>query len=154
MPSMEKEKQDELSKSLLAESFKVTFEILENEIGLDATQDLLQPYLRNAGIAFVANMRKMFNIEGDDIHTIGVICALGNLFFGIDAKEVDHTDEKIEYVCKECQWQNAPAGLCLMGHNWAKQYIKAVNPNYELTLTQLMPNNDPHCAWVIEKRKD
>jgi hypothetical protein len=153
IPPINKEIKEEITKSCLAEVYLVTYKAYENDVGLATVLEGVRTHLRNAGIAFATNMRKMFNIEGNDIHTIGVVCALGNLFFGLDAKEIDHTNDRIVYFCKDCAWQNAPMGACLMQHTWSQYYIEAINPDYEERVTQMIPKGDPICSWVIEKKK-
>jgi hypothetical protein len=153
IPQINDEEREQITKSLLAESWIVTFKVLEDLVGTDATKENLEPYLRNAGFAFVSNMRKRFVLKDNDIHTIAVITALANLFFEIDAKEVEHTDEKITLVCTDCIYQNCSTTICWMGHAWGNFIVEAINPDYEERVTQMVTDGDSICTWVIEKKK-
>jgi predicted hydrocarbon binding protein len=153
IPAISEEEREKITKSLIAESWMVTYKVLEDLIGTEAALEEIRPYLHNAGYAFASNMRNLYKIEGNDIHTIGVVSALGNLFFEIDAREIEHTDDRIVVVCTSCTWQNCPIGICRMGHIWAQYYVEAVNPDYEERVTQMISKGDPICSWVIEKKK-
>lgn len=142
-----------MTKSLLAESWFVTLSVLEDSAGTEAAKEKLVPYLRNAGEAFAMNMRKRFGIEGNDIDALGVFCALANLLFEIEAKEVEHTDVRIVLVSTNCPYRHCSPTVCWMGHTWHDFMVKAVNPEYEERLMQMATRGDPICSWVVERKK-
>jgi predicted hydrocarbon binding protein len=153
IPIMSDEQRENITKSVMAEGWLITLKSLENLVGAKTALEEQRILLRNAGHAFASNMRSLFKIEGDDIHAIGIVSALGDLFFEIDSKEIDHTDQRIVKVCTCCIWQNCPAVWCTMEHTWTEYYVEAMNPDFEVRLTQMVTKGDPICSWVIEKKK-
>ena len=152
LPPITEEERESIIKSMLAELVNHLYGALEEALGPSGALKQLRPYLRNGGYAFTSNMRRMFNIEGDNIQAIGMINELASLFSSIDAQTIEFRDRKIVRICTNCIWKNNPVGLCRAGHESGRYVVEAVNPDYEYKIIQMIPNGDPVCSLVIERK--
>jgi hypothetical protein len=155
MPPISEEDKMSFTASILAEGMYFTFIAFEDTSGTETVLERIRPYVRNSGIAFATNMKKMFNIEGDGIHQIALVNELGNLFIRNNAKEIEHTDDRIVYVASNCGWYpgSASPGMCKMQHMWFQYMTEAINPDYENIISQMISMGDPVCTWIIQKKK-
>jgi len=48
-------------------------------------------------------------------------------------------------------FQNLPPGFCRAFTIMAEGMAKAINPDYKLTVTQMMTKGYPVCEWVVER---
>ena len=55
---------------------------------------------------------------------------------------------------KRCKEQGLTMDICGVGHQrWRDGATESVNPNFTFKLTKNMMHGDPHCEWVVERKK-
>ena len=73
---------------------------------------------------------------------------------------IESTDDRCVGTTTKCPWQKrwSEQGLtmdtCGAGHqNWGAGACEAMNPEFTFKLTKNMVAGDPHCEWVVERKK-
>jgi hypothetical protein len=144
-----------LEKRLLIEALDVTVQAFTDLVGSEEIVELMRPYLRNSGAAFTANMTEMFKIEGDDLERIAEISHLAEEFFNLDGQEIVRDSEKIVRMGNpECPHRYGPKEMCLLVHEvFLSAVCQGIDHEYQCKIVQMIPNGDPYCSVVIQKKK-
>ena len=73
---------------------------------------------------------------------------------------VEATEDKSVRRMTQCAWHERwkELGLkedfCTSGHQaWGEGAVESLNPDFKFTLTKNMVRGDPHCEWIVERKK-
>src|SRR5438876_704600 len=92
----------------------------------------------------------------------GVIHLLASASMGPEFKFeiVESTQDRCVGKTTECPWhkrwkeQGLDMDTCGAGHQaWGEGAAEALNPSFTFRLTKNMLLGDPHCEWVVERKK-
>jgi hypothetical protein len=85
---------------------------------------------------------------------------VGKLLVWRSGEIVESTDDRCVGTTTECPWHKRwkELGLeidtCGEGHQrWGDGAIESLNPDFTFKLTKNMLRGDPHCEWVVERKK-
>jgi hypothetical protein len=73
---------------------------------------------------------------------------------------VESTNDRCVGKTTECPWhkrwmeQGVDFNTCGVGHQrWGDGAVESLNPHFTFKLTKNMLLGDPHCEWVVERKK-
>jgi predicted ArsR family transcriptional regulator len=145
-----------LEKRFLIEGFLVNSMALLENLGSKGTIEALRPHARNSGNAFTINMQKIFKIEGSNIEKISMISQLWDMLSNASLAEQDveeNEDKIIRAGFVNCVYRSGPREICTMHQTAINGICEAIDPEFECRFMQMLPNGDPMCSYIIEKKK-
>jgi hypothetical protein len=73
---------------------------------------------------------------------------------------LESTNDRCVGKTTQCPWhkrwkeQGVGSNTCGVGHqNWGEGAVESLNPDFTFKLTKNMVIGDPHCEWVVERKK-
>jgi hypothetical protein len=95
-----------------------------------------------------------------DIEKIGHLMAKVAMGPEFEFEVVEATDDRCVGRTTHCPWHNRwkeqgiDFDICGVGHqNWGAGTTESLNPDFTFKLTKNMLHGDPHCEWVVERKK-
>jgi hypothetical protein len=96
---------------------------------------------------------QMMGIEGKDALTIAsIFCLYEGQILKVEGKVTEASPERVVKQSTQCPFQGLSSGFCLAFTIMAEGMAAAINPEYKLTVTQMMTDGDPICEWIVEKK--
>ena len=78
----------------------------------------------------------------------------------VEFEVVEATKDRCVGKTTHCPWykrwqeQGLDMDTCSAGHqNWGEGAVESLNPDFTFRLTKNMVTGDPHCEWVVERKK-
>jgi hypothetical protein len=145
-----------LEKRVLIEGFVVNAMALVDNLGSQGTIEALRPHARNSSNAFTINMQKMFKIEGSSLERIAMTSQLWDMLQNASLVDQDieaSSDKIIRAGFLNCVYKSAPIEVCMMHQMIINGICEAIDPGFECRFMQMIPNGDPMCSYIIDKKK-
>jgi hypothetical protein len=145
-----------LEKRVVIEGYMINSMALVENLGSKGTIDALRPHARNSGNAFTINMQKMFKIEGSNIEKIAMTSQLWDMLTNASLVDQDiqvNSDKIIRAGFLDCAFKSAPIEVCMWHQMLINGICEAIDPEFECRFMQMLPNGDPMCSYIIEKKK-
>jgi len=120
--------------------------------GQEEALEILRPYMEKLGES-APIFAEMMGIEGNDAMTIAsIFCLYEEQVLKVDGKVTEVSPDRVVKQSMKCPFQNLTSGFCWAFTIMAEGMAEAINPDYKLTVTQMMTQGDPMCEWVVEKK--
>jgi hypothetical protein len=145
-----------LEKRVMIEGYMINLMALVESLGEEGAIEALRPHLANSSNAFAINIPRIFRIEGSIIERIAAISQLWDMLIGASPISQDietFPDKVIRAGFTNCVYISGPKVSCVMHRMIIEGLCEAIDPAFECRFMQIIPNGDPMCSYVIEKKK-
>jgi len=146
--------QSELFAKLITSVSSICFQAMVDGVGMDATLKAIWPHSKHGGMAMAQNARKRFSIDNDDILAISLplYWTDGAVARGRCSPLRIFEDGALAEI-HSCPLKEGPAMLCYaMSHGIAEGISESVNPDFRITFTHHLPNDDEFCRWIVHRK--
>jgi hypothetical protein len=128
---------------------------LVDQGGSESALNVMRPYILMSAQAFTINMTKLFDIQGEPMDRIRQLCYIFDKLFGFNMIELETQPNRfIRVGGTNCECRDNPRFACVVGHEmFINTICETVCPDFECRFMQMIPNGDPLCSYVIEKKK-
>jgi hypothetical protein len=99
-------------------------------------------------------------VTSEDINEVLSVLASASMGPEFEFKVAESSDDKCVGWATKCPWHERSKELgvkwdyCTAGHtSWGKGCVESLNSDFDFSLTKNMQRGDPHCEWIIERKK-
>ena len=96
----------------------------------------------------------------EDVEAVTHLLAKTSMGPEFEFEVVEATKDRCVGRTTQCPWhkrwkeQGVEIDTCSAGHqNWGEGAAESLNPAFTFKLTKNMVRGDPHCEWVVERKK-
>ena len=98
--------------------------------------------------------------DAEDIEAVTHLLAQASMGPEFVFEVVEATKDRCVGRTTQCPWhkrwkeQGLDMDTCGVGHQrWGDGAVESLNPEFSFKLTRNMLHGDPHCEWVVERKK-
>lgn len=125
---------------------------LVDRLGSAEALETLRPRLREVGGTAPA-FAEMMGITGKDAIAIGsLIHLIEEQVLLVEGKPVEVSPDRVVKQISKCPFQGFAPEFCQALLIANEGMVEAINPQYKMTMPMLIPNGDPVCEWILEKK--
>jgi predicted ArsR family transcriptional regulator len=152
IPKVETEDAHGLALATWGQMCDTLVQVFVDKYGMDEALKMLRPYLEKLGEPAPV-FAEMMGIEGNDAMAIAsIFCLYEGQILKVEGEVTEASPDRVVKRSTNCPFQNLSSGFCWAFTIMAEGMAKAINPDYELKVTQMMTEGDPVCEWVVEKK--
>jgi len=135
--------------------FLATFmQALTDKFGSEEALKFIRPYLVEHSKRSAEVAAPMLGITGKDAIAIGTLMRIfEERILKVEGKVTEASPDKVVAVNTACVFQDCKPEVCLVFQHITDGTIQAINPEYRMRLTKMIPKGDKVCEWVLEKKK-
>jgi predicted ArsR family transcriptional regulator len=129
-----------------------SLQALVDKLGSEEALRLLHPYLERVGESAPA-MAQMMGITGNDATAIASLIHLfDEQVLLVEGRPTEVSTERVVKEITKCPFQDFAPEFCLALLSANQGMVKAMNPEYTFMMPKFIPNGDPICQWILEKK--
>jgi hypothetical protein len=138
--------------ALLGMAAAALLQALVDRFGSEEAQKIIYPYFKQMGKGMAA-LAPQLSITGHDALALSAIThLLEEQVLGVVGKpRADSSDRVVKHVTR-CPFQDLPMDVCRSFQPICDGIAEAINPQYRWVLTKAIPNGDPICEFIWEKK--
>jgi len=125
---------------------------LVDKLGSEEALRLLHPYLERVGEGAPAMAQMMGVTENDAIAIASLIHLFDEQVLLVEGKPTEISPERVVKEITKCPFQDFGPEFCLALLSANQGMVEAMNPEYKFTMPKFIPNGDPICQWILEKK--
>ncbi len=153
LPEIELAEAHQLALATWGQMVDVSIQAMIDRFGYDEAMDILRPYMEKTGEPAPA-FAEMMGIKGNDAIAIAsIFCLYEEQVLKVEGCVTELSPDRVVKESTKCPFQNLSVAFCQAFTCMSEGMAKAINPDYQLIMTKMMPKGDPVCEWVIEKKK-
>jgi hypothetical protein len=140
------------SKATVGENWAIVIRALADRLGDQGTIDLMEPYMRNSGLAFSLKWS-----QGSRLACVQdrILAAVVTVHESFDMKlPAAGESEELGSIVTECPFSGSSSLICHQFEAFFNGICEAIDPSYEFAYDRMMTKGDKTCHWTIRKKDD
>jgi hypothetical protein len=138
---------------LLSRAAAMLMQAMVDRFGSEETRKITYPYLKRLGKE-IASVAPELGITGNDALTLSALTHLmEEQVLRVEGKPVETSSDRVVKQVTACPLQNLPVDVCYAFQPICDGIAEAINPQYRWVLTKAIPNGDPICEFIWEKKQ-
>ena len=138
--------------ALLARAGAALLQSLVDRFGSEEAQRIIYPAFKQLG-RDVAALAPQIGITGNDALALSAIThVMEEQVLGVVGKPVADSRDRVVKHATSCPLQDLPMDVCRTFQPICDGIAEAINPQYRWVLTKAIPNGDPICEFIWEKK--
>ncbi len=137
---------------LLGQAAAALMQAMVDRFGPEEAQKIVYPSLKQLGRE-IASLAPDLGITGKDALALSAIThLLEEQVLRVVGKPTDASPERVVKQVTACPFQNLPVDVCYAFQPICDGIAEVINPQYRWILTKAIPNGDPICEFIWEKK--
>jgi hypothetical protein len=138
--------------AFLGRAAAALLQALVDRFGSEETQKIIYPYLKQMGKEMAA-LAPEVGITGNDALALSAMTHLvEEQVLGVVGKPTADSPDRVVKQATRCPFQDFPMDVCRCFQPICDGIAEAINPQYRWVLTKAIPNGDPICEFIWEKK--
>jgi len=138
--------------ALLGRAAAMLLQALVDKFGSEEARKIIYPYFKQMGKEMAA-LAPQLGIRGNDALALSAIThLLEEQVLGVVGKPTADSPDRVVKHATSCPFQNLPMDVCYSFQPICDGIAEAINPQYRWVLTKAIPNGDPICEFIWEKK--
>ena len=138
--------------ALLSRAGAALLQVLVDKFGSEEAQRMIYPAFKQLGRE-VAALAPQVGITGNDAVALSAITHLmEEQVLGVVGKPVVESRDRVVKRATSCALQGLPMDVCRTFQPICDGIAEVMNPQYRWVLTKAIPNGDPICEFIWEKK--
>ena len=138
--------------ALLSRAGAALLQALVDRFGSEEAQRIIYPAFKQLGRE-VAALAPQIGITGNDAVALSAIThVMEEQVLGVVGKPVAESRDRVVKHATSCPLQGLPMDVCRTFQPICDGIAEAINPQYRWVLTKAIPNGDPICEFIWEKK--
>jgi hypothetical protein len=138
--------------ALLSRAGAALLQALVDRFGSEEAQRIVYPAFKQLGRE-VAALAPQIGITGNDAVALSSIThVMEEQVLGVVGKPVAESRDRVVKHATSCPLQGLPMDVCRTFQPICDGIAEVMNPQYRWVLTKAIPNGDPICEFIWEKK--
>jgi hypothetical protein len=152
VPQLAREVAHQQAVALLGRAAAALLQALVDRFGSEEAQKIIYPYFKQLGKEMAA-LAPPLGITGNDALALSAIShVLEEQVLGVVGKPTADSPERVVKHATSCPFQDLPMDVCRTFQPICDGIAEVINPQYRWVLTKAIPNGDPICEFIWEKK--
>jgi hypothetical protein len=152
VPQLPPEVAHQQAVALLGRAAAALLQALVDTFGSEEAQKIIYPYFKQLGKEMAA-LAPPLGITGHDALALSAIShLLEEQVLGVVGKPVADSSDRVVKHAASCPFQDLPMDVCRTFQPICDGIAEVINPQYRWVLTKAIPNGDPICEFIWEKK--
>jgi hypothetical protein len=137
---------------LLGRAAAALMQAMVDRFGSEETQKIIYPSLRQLGKE-IASVAPDLGIKGKDALALSAITHLmEEQVLRVVGKPTEASSDRVVKQVTSCPFQDLPVDVCYAFQPICDGIAEAINPQYRWILTKAIPQGDPICEFIWERK--
>ena len=152
VPQLPPEVAHQQAVALLGRAAAALLQALVDRFGSEEAQKIIYPHFKQLGKEMAA-LAPQVGITGNDALALSAIThLLEEQVLGVVGKPTADSPDRVVKHATSCPFQDLPMDVCRSFQPICDGIAEAINPQYRWVLTKAIPNGDPICEFIWEKK--